>query len=179
MLSFKQFLTEHKELPFDHHATIGWWKDKGEKDGHHVVYHGTHKKNLAAVLKHGLNHKDPHTGMISVTHDPHTAFGYASMSGSGGESNFRKAGHKPVNTPHEDRVVIKMHIPHEWAEKHMDHHMSGNTDRSKMTDSKHYHNWKSKNPHKSDHEYYTASELRMKHEIPAHFIQGYSFKKKK
>ena len=109
MYSFKDFLiektTEAKEIPFEHHPHVGWWKDKAEKDGYHTVYHGTHKRNLPHILKHGITHKDPRTGMISVTHDPHTAHGYAAMSGSGGEAkspndswiaNFDST---PTNTP--------------------------------------------------------------------------------
>ena len=141
MIKFKDLFIEQKEVPFDHHPKVGWWKDKAEKDGYHTVYHGTHKKNLPHILKHGVNHKDPRTGMISVTHDPHTAHGYAAMSGSGGERNFRKSGKKAVHTPHEDRVVLKMHIPKKFVDDHHDKHFHGNPkhlNRNKMTDKKHY-----------------------------------------
>lgn len=181
--SFKSFLAEStKEVPFDKNPHVGWWKDKAEKDGYHTVYHGTHKKNLDSILKHGLNHRDPRTGMISVTHDPHTAHGYAAMSGSGGERNFRKAGAKAVHTPHEDRVVLKMHIPKEFVDKHMDHEFHGNPkhgNRTKMADKSHYDSWKKSNPDKPDHEFYQVSELRLNKEIPHHYIVGYSHKVKK
>lgn len=185
MYSFKDFLiektTEAKEIPFEHHPHVGWWKDKAEKDGYHTVYHGTHKRNLPHILKHGITHKDPRTGMISVTHDPHTAHGYAAMSGSGGEANFRRAGAKAVHTPHEDRVVIKMHLPKHFVDKHHDPHFHGNPNhgnRNKMTDKAHYDNWKKQNPHKPDHEFYQVSELRLKEKISPHHIVGYMHKKK-
>lgn len=184
MLSFTQFITEKVEVPFDHAPHIGAWREKMEKDGYATVYHGTHKKNVESVLKHGLSHKDPRTGMISVTHDPHTAHGYAAMSGSGGEANFRKSGQKAVHTPHEDRAVIKMHIPKHFIEKHMDHDFHGNErskdhpNRTKMHDSATYHAWKKDNPNTPDHHFYQVSELRLKKEIPSKYIVGHMFKKK-
>lgn len=180
MKSFIQFITEHKKIPFEHHPHVGWWKDKADEDGYHTVYHGTHKKNLDHILKHGITHKDPRTGMISVTHDPHTAHGYAAMSGSGGESNFRKVGKKATHTPHEDRVVIKMHLPKHFVYKHLDKNLSGNSTSggvNKMSDKKHYDDWKRKNPDRPDHEFYQVSELRLKHEIHPDHIVGYMHKK--
>lgn len=182
-MKFSDFLlVESKELPYDKHVSVGWWRDKAKKDGYHTVYHGTHKKNLESILKNGLTHKDPKTGMISVTHDPNTAHGYAAMSGAGGERNFRKAGAKVVNTPHEDRVVLKMHIPNEFMEKHMDHEFHGNEkhkNRTKMHDREHYDNWKKENPGKPDNEFYQVSELRLNKEIPAHHIVGFMHRVKK
>lgn len=180
MITFKDFLlVEQAEVPFDKSPEIGWWKDKAEKDGYHTVYHGTHKKNLAHILKHGLTHKDPKTGMISVTHDPHTAHGYAAMSGSGGESNFRKVGGKAVHTPHEDRVVLKMHIPKDHMHKHMDHTLSGNGPsgaHERMTNKAKYEAHKKAGGH--DSEYYMATELRLNHAIDPKHIVGYMHKKK-
>lgn len=54
----------HK-VPFEKNPHIGWYKDKD----HIVAYHGTHERNLHSVLKHGLTHKDPKTGHISVAVD--------------------------------------------------------------------------------------------------------------
>lgn len=182
MLTFKKFITEKSELSFDHNPKIGAWKEEGEKKGYHTVYHGTHIKNLPHILKHGLTHKDPKTGMISVTHDPNTAHAYAAMSGSGGEANFRKVGSKAVHTPHEDRVVLKMHIPHDFVDKHMDHDFHGNekhANRTKMHDSSTYHEWKKKNPDTPDHHFYQVSELRLNKEIPPEHIVGYMHRKKK
>lgn len=186
MKTFKEYLNEHKELPFEHNPQIGAWRETMHKDGYATVYHGTHKKNLDSILKHGLTHRDPRTGMISVTHDPSTAHGYGAMSGSGGEANFRRAGAKAVHTPHEDRVVLKMHLPKDFVEKHMDHDFHGNErfkghhpNRTKMSDSSHYHEWKKANPTKPDHEFYQVSELRINHPIPKEYIQGHMFRKKK
>lgn len=153
---------------FDHNPDIGWWKSHK----HMTVYHGTHDKNVPHILKHGLNHKDPTSGMISTTHDPHTAHGYASMSNAGGEHHFRKAGGKPRNTPHEERSVIKLKIPHHWAKKHMDTELRGNLNDTKkrMSDENRYKEHKASG--KPDHEYYQTSEVRFKKEIPAKFIVG-------
>lgn len=177
MLSFKTFIAEKKELPFDKAPKIGFWKDHD----HVTVYHGTHDRHADHILKHGLTHKDPKTGMISVTHDPHTAHGYAAMSSAGGEAHFRSAGAKVTTTPHEDRSVIKMKIPREWAEKHMDHDLSGNVGetRDRMKHKEKYDKWKKDNPNSHDHEYYQTSELRFNKEVPHHFIQGVMKKKPK
>lgn len=182
MLTFKQFLLEdtNKKLPFDKHANPGWHQD----GDHMIVYHGTHERNIPDIMKHGLNRPDPKTGMISVTHDPHTAHAYASMSGTGGEANFRKAGAKATTTPHHERSVIKMKIPMHWAKEHMDHNMSGNTQahdetndlvdaRTRMTSKAEYERWKKKNPNKPGHIYYTGTEVRFKKPIPPHFIVGH------
>lgn len=164
----------HK-VPFEKNPHIGWYKDKD----HIVAYHGTHERNLHSVLKHGLTHKDPKTGHISVAVDPHTAHGYAAMSGSGGEAGFRSAGGGAVNTPHEHRAVVKLHIPKDWAEKHMDHNLGGNVgeSRKRMAHKEEYESWKKKNPSAGDHEYYALSELRFNKEIPKHFVKGYMKKK--
>jgi len=184
-MKFSDFLLETKEIPYEKNPKIGWWKDKGDKAGYHTVYHGTHKKNLKNILKNGIDHKDPKTGMISVTHDPHTAHGYAAMSGTGGERNFRRAGGNAKHTPHEDRVVIKMNIPKHFVDKHLDHEFHGNArsekhkNRTKMHTRDHYDNWKKENPKKPDHEFYQVSELRLNKKIPAHHIVGYMHRVKK
>lgn len=127
------------------------------------------------ILKHGINHKDPKTGMISVTHDPHTAHGYASMSGAGGERNFRKTGAKAVHTPHEDRVVLKIHLPKDHP---IDGHLRGNVgDKHDNLKSKEKYE-KHKQSGKADHEYYQTTELRTSKEIDPKHIVGYMHKKK-
>lgn len=168
-----------KEIPFDKTTDHGYWDNK-EKD-HVIVYHGTHKRNIGSVAANGLDRPDPKTGMISVTMDPHTAHGYAAMSGAGGEANFRAAGAKVVNTPHEDRAVAKFKIPKDWLKKHMDDEFSGNVGdaRKHMADPKAYEAWKKKNPEGSDHSYYAMSEFRVKKPIPPEFYVGHSFKVKK
>ena len=176
MLRFAEFIAE-RQLPFDKNPHIGFWKDHD----HVTVYHGTHDRHVDHILKNGLTHKDPKTGMISVTHDPHTAHGYAAMSSSGGEANFRATGGNAVNTPHEDRSVIKMKIPKHWADEHMDHDLSGNVGhtRDRMASKDHYDKWKEDNPHSQDHEYYQTSELRFKKEVPSEYIEGVMKKKPK
>lgn len=161
--SFRKFLEEQS----------GWLWDKE----HITVYHGTHKRNVSAIKKNGLNRKDPKTGMISVTPDPHTAHGYAAMSG---EHDFRAAGNKAKHVPHEDRRIIKMKIPVSWAKEHMDHNLSGNIGhaRQRMASKDEYTKWKKANPKKSDSEYYQTGELRFKKEIPPHFIEKVGMLKK-
>ncbi len=153
---------------FDKDPQIGWWRH----GKHMTVYHGTHDDNVPHIMKHGLNHKDPTSGMISTTHDPHTAHGYAAMSSSGGEHHFRKAGGSPKNTPHEQRSVIKMKIPMKWAEKHRDEHLRGNLNdtKTRMSDENRYKEHKEKGGR--DHEYYQTSEVRFKRPIPPKYIVG-------
>ncbi len=191
MLSFKQFIkeeesTEGKKIPFEKHANPGWHQD-GE---YMIVYHGTHERNVGSMMKHGLNRPDPKTGMISVTHDPFTAHAYASMSGSGGEANFRKAGASATTTPHHERAVIKMKIPMKWAKEHMDHNMSGNIGaedkdndlkdaRTRMTSKAEHDRWKKANPNKPGRVYYSGTEVRFKKAVPPEFIEGYMKKQDK
>lgn len=175
-MNFRQWLiNESKEIPFDKKRKIGWWRH-GE-DGHYVLYHGTHEMHTKSVLKDGINKPDPKTGMYSTTPDPHTAHGYASMSGAGGESGFRNG--KAVHTPSHNRVVFRLHVPKNWAEKHMDHDLRGNlgATRDKMMDKKLYDEHSRKGGH--DSEYYAASEVRFKKPIPPKFIHGYMKKESK
>lgn len=162
-------------LPYDKNAKIGFWKDQGDREGYYTLYHGTHEDNVESMMKHGLNKPDPTTGMISTTPDPDTAHGYAAMSGTGGETQFRKLHNKAVNTPHEERAVIKMRIPKEWADKHIDPELRGNlgNTRDRMLNKSHYEDWKKANPEKSDSEYYTGSEVRFSKPIPPEFNVGY------
>jgi len=164
---------QQQELPFDRTIHHGW-----HEDGDHVIlYHGTHKKHLHSILKNGLTHPDPKTGMISLTPDPHTAHGYAAMSG---EANFRAAGKKAVHVPHEDRAVVKFRVPKHWLNQHKDSTLSGNIGiaKKRLTDKSEYDKWQKDNGKDRDHEYYQTSEFRVKHPVPAHFITGYMHKKK-
>ena len=164
------------EIPFDKTTNHGFWDD----NDHVVVYHGTHKRNVPDIRKNGLNKPDPKTGMISVTMDPHTAHGYAAMSGSGGEAGFRQAGGKAVNTAHEDRAVLKYRIPKTWLKDNMDSNFSGNIGdaRKNLTDKSQYSAFRSTNPGESDHNYYRLSEFRLKSPVPKDFYVGHSFKVK-
>lgn len=155
-------------IPFDTNPEIGFWSDQDSV----IVYHGTHERNVPDILKNGLTRVDPKTNMISVTFDPFTAHGYAAMSGAGGEAGFRAAGARPVNTPHNERAVIKMKIPMEWVKKHMDPHLSGNVGdaKTRLQSKDDYAQWKSSN--KPDHEFYQTSELRFDKPVPPNFIVG-------
>jgi hypothetical protein len=157
------------KIPWEGKRKIGWWRD-GE-DNHLVLYHGTHIRHVPEILKSGINKPDPNTGLISTTPDPHTAHGYASMSG---EHDFRAAGKKAVHVPHEDRAVIKLKIPHAWANRHMDHSLSGNMGSTleKMRD-------RTKYGTQPDSEYYATSEVRFNRAIPKKFVSGYMQKKEK
>jgi hypothetical protein len=97
------------------------------------------------------------------------------MSGTGGETQFRKLHNKATNTPHEERAVVKMKIPKAWADKHVDPQLRGNlgVTRDRMLNKSHYDNWKKENPEKSDSEYYTGSEVRFSKPIPPEFIVGH------
>lgn len=163
MLSFMQYLNLTESLQdFEHNPSIGWWKDKK----HITVYHGTHENNYDTIKKHGINRADPDTGMISVTLDPHTAHGYAAMSG---EHNFRKTGQSAHTTPHDKRITVQMKLPMDWLTKNMDHNYGGNVGiaqdklKNKALYQKHTGN---------DHEYYQMTEFRLRQAIPAKFITG-------
>lgn len=161
-----------RKIPFDKNPNIGWHKD--QKD-HYVMYHGTHQRNLKHIARHGIEAptSGPTADRVSMTHDPHTAHAYASMSGTGGESGFRKAGAKATHTPHNQRATIVAHIPKDWAHEHMDHDLSGNIGGAKeRMQNKHLYD-QHKAAGKPDHEYYQTSELRFKKHIPPEFLHGY------
>ena len=159
-----------KKLPWQKDPKIGWWKDHGD---HYVMHHGTHEKNLEGIAKHGIHApKEGSTkGWVSMTHDPHTAHAYASMSG--GETNFRNAGKRAEHTPHEKRAVLVAHIPKDWAHENMNHHLRGNMPdvKDRLENREKYEAHRAAG--KPDHEYYQTTELRFKDHIPAHFIKGY------
>lgn len=164
MRSFKDFITE--ENKFDHDPHIGWWEDHDTV----TLYHGTHEKNHESVMKNGINKKDPKTGRISLTLDPHTAHGYAAMSG---EYHFRRAQGRPVSVPHEKRVVYKVQVKKDWLKKHMDHNLRGNIGiaKDKLNNRAAYDEHKKSG--KPDHEYYRMTEFRVDTEIPSHAIVGH------
>lgn len=170
MKSFKQFISENK-IQWDGYPTIGWWEDMDPI----ILYHGTHKNNKQSVLDNGLNRMDPDTGMISLTLDPNTALGYASMSG--GEAEFRKIGNKPKHVPIKDRIVFKFAIPKSWFNKNYDQTLSGNlsTEKKRLTNKSEYEKWISKNKD-NDQGYYALSEFRFNKPVPAKFIVGYMSK---
>lgn len=96
-------------------------------DGEFItVYHGSHKRNEAQILKEGI--KRPgigyNPGTVSLATRPDAAFGYSAMSLEGGESGFNDAGSlgkkRPNITPLEDRRVFKVKIPKSWHEANLD-----------------------------------------------------------
>ena len=159
---------------WEHNPSIGWWRDK--KD-YVTVYHGTHEKNHESVMANGITNKDHKTGMISTTLDPHTAHGYAAMSGVGGEHRFRDAGAKAIRTPEDKRVVYKIHLPVDWLHKHIDPDLRGNIGLAKDRLSNETAYRTHANSGRPDHEYYAMSEIRVNKEIPKEFIKGVLRKK--
>jgi len=173
-MSFKRWLFEQaetKRLPFDKSKRRGWWRE----GDHYILYHGTHDRNVQSMMKSGINRPDPSTGMYSTTPDPHTAHGYAAMSGGGGEAHFRGVGAKATTTPHSERSVLKLKIPADWAERNMDADLRGNMGDAKkrMMDRNEYYKWVAKNPEVADSDYYMATEVRFKKPIPPEFIEGH------
>jgi hypothetical protein len=165
MRTFLTFLTESlKKMPWKTPGDIGWWEDQETL----TLYHGTHIKNVDAIAKTGLDRMDPTTGMISLTLDPFTARGYASMSG--GESNFRQAGQKAKITPMNERAVLIFEIPTKWIVAHMDKNLGGNVGDTKknMQDKTRFE--KFTGPHS---QYYQLSEFRVNTIVPPKFLKGY------
>lgn len=156
-----------RKLPWNGRPRIGWWQDNKTV----TMYHGTHLRNLESVSKNGIDRFDPNTGMISMAFEPNTAYGYAAMSGAGGEANFRKVGAKPVNTPKEERMVLVFEIPMDFIKKHYDPKFSGNTpkEKEKITN-------KLKYKPGADFNYYALTELRFKAKIPVKYLVGYMLK---
>lgn len=167
MKTLRRFVTESAELAWDKNPKIGWWRD-----GSHVtLYHGTHDRNVDGIKKHGLRapKHGPTAGNISMALEPHTAHGYASMTG--GESAFRAAGASAEHVPHEKRSVMVYRVPHKWIEKHANPHMRGNTDdvRDNLTSREKYEKHVASG--RVDHEHYAKTELRFK-SVPNRFLVG-------
>jgi phage-related protein (TIGR01555 family) len=157
------------QIPFESSPKVGWWED-GE---HMNLYHGTHERNVPTIAKEGLTHKDPTSGMISMALEPHTAHAYASMSGIGGEHNFRKTSNV-TNTPHEQRAVMKYKVPRSWIKENIDPDLRGNLNemRDRMRDKGAYEKWAKEYGPDFDHGYYARGELRFKNAIPPEFLEG-------
>lgn len=172
MKSFLEFMSEdvsHREVPFHKDPKIGWWKD-----GDHVtLYHGTHIDNVKSIMKHGLKAGSKPGSKISMALDPHTAHGYASMHG--GEARFKHDGKRAETTPHEKRAVLVYKVPRHYVDAHHDKGLTGNVDRSKLTNKAKYDAHKRSGGDDSSH--YTASELQF-HHVPYEYLQGYMRKRK-
>jgi 8-oxo-dGTP diphosphatase len=160
------------EIPFEHKPKIGWWRDQDPV----TLYHGTHERHLESVTKNGIDRPDPKTGMISMTLDPHTAHGYAAMSGEG---NFRRAGVGAQQVPHEERVVMKYHVPKSWVEENLDPRLGGNLGEmeARIKDPVAYARWRAEHGEDRDTEYYGTSELRFSRALPPEFLAGHMRKK--
>ncbi len=145
------------------------------------VYHGTHVNNVPDIIKNGISNKDPKTGMISVaigSRGIDTAHAYASMSGAGGEHNFRQVGQRPVSVPHEDRSVIVAHLPMDWVHQHVDRNFGGNPDsvKERLRNPAAHDEYVRKNG--EDTAFDETPELRFREAIPAKYIVGVTQKRK-
>lgn len=170
LLEFIQII--ENQIPWEGSPKIGWWEDQTVLR----LYHGTHIRNVKDIQKDGLTRKDPDTGMISLALEPNTAYGYASMSGSGGESDFRKAGTRVTHTPSRERAIFVLDIPMDWIKQHYDTNLSGNIGQAKqhMKSKQKYDEWMKK--YNDDQSYYAITELRVKESVPRKFIKGYMIK---
>jgi len=164
-----------REIPWVKNPSIGWWLDEQNV----TFYHGTHSRNLEGILATGIYapKSGPTAGMVSLALEPNTAFGYASMSGTGGESSFRAAGNSVSTTPPSDRVVFKLIIPQSYflsrmaqQRGHVQEYVNRLKDRSLY--------FEAKTKHKQDQEYYAITEIRLPKFVPAKYIKGYMFKVK-
>jgi hypothetical protein len=159
-MSLLQYITESiRKMPWNSYPKIGWWPEKETV----TLYHGTHKKNLDWISKHGIvPPKEGYTaGRIYLAFEPNTAFGYASMSGMGGESQFRTAGTKVTTTPIEDRIVFVIEMPTDYV-------LSKGKINMNTTDKEDY-----DKSGKSDIEYFQLKEVSLFDKIPVKYIKGW------
>jgi len=170
MQSFKTFLTESKikKVPFVRAPKIGWWEDNKIL----TLYHGTHIRNIEYVEKNGLvAPKEGYTaGIVSLALEPNTAWGYASMSGAGGESSFRDAGSKVKTTSQKERVVFVIEMPIDYVKKHI-LPINYDTSKDKLTNKALYEKWT-----KEDQLYYALTELKFKVPVSPKYIKKYMTK---
>ena len=179
--SWSRFLTESQEVSWNGFPEIGWWQDSDPL----TLYHGTHIRNIEGVLESGIfAPSEGYTaGKVSTALEPNTAFGYASMAGSGGESEFRSKGKKAEHTPAEERVVFVLKVPQSFIKENM-MAARGNiaSYRQKLTDRDMYESWVQKNggeqydPSKMDQQYYALTEIRFPDHVSKDFIVGYMMK---
>lgn len=163
MIKFKSFLKEEKKhiIPWEK-PNHGWLGNLQHlPDDHEVtLYHGTTHDKAHSIMKSGITIPDKRTGYVSLTPDPNTAHGYASM---GGEANFRRNGPQARHIPHEERSVIKMKVKAGWLKQHMDPHMRGNIGVASdaLKNKSKYDEFKSKYPNAPDHLHYAMTEYRV------------------
>jgi len=171
MKSFRLFLTESKikKASFLRAPKIGWWEDNKTL----TLYHGTHIRNIEYVEKNGLMApKEGYTaGIVSLALEPNTAWGYASMSGAGGEvASLRNAGSKATTTSHKERVVFVIEMPISYVKKNI-LPITYDTSRDKLNDKSLYEKWT-----KEDQLYYAMTELKFKVSISPKYIKKYMTK---
>ena len=171
MIRFKKLLIEGlKKIAWDKMPKIGWWLDNKTI----TFYHGTHKRNLDFIEKNGIiaPTEGPTAGWVSLALEPNTAFGYAAMSGLGGESGFRAAGAKVTSTPPKDRIIFKLEIPKSMVLKKMAPERGAmQSTKMRLKDPDEYKKWG-----KSDIEYYALTEIRFPKKVDKKYIKGYMVK---
>lgn len=162
-------------MPWTKNPTIGWWLDQTPTT---TFYHGTHSRNLEGIMKNGIYAptSGPTANWVSLALEPNTAHGYASMSGAGGEAEFRASGSNVATTPHSERTVFVLELPQSYFLSLMAPAL-GNMDdtRDKLTNKSRYDKWA--NSGKTDQEYYQITEIRLPKHVPAKYIVGYMKKK--
>ena len=160
---------------------IGWWLDSDPV----IFYHGTHERNIDSVLKNGLSApSEGYTaGWVSLALEPNTAHGYASMSGAGGETQFRlktfrSAGAKVSHVPNHERVTFVIKIPQSDFLHKMAPMRGAMTEIAKrLTDKEEYQRLVIDGG-MSDTEYYARTEIRYPKLISPNFIVGYGYTRK-
>lgn len=116
--------------------------------------------------------------MVSVaigSHGENIAHGYAAMSG---EHGFRQAGQKAVTVPHEDRAIIRAHLPMDWVHKNVDTNFGGNPAevRQRLQNRELHNKFVERNG--TDFHPHETPELRFKEAIPAKYIVDVTQKRK-
>lgn len=179
MKTFIELLTEGKikKKPFDKNPKIGWWLDNDPIR----FYHGTHIRNIEYVEENGL--LAPTSGdtanWISLALEPHTAHGYASMSGAGGETAYKSSADGSFRsstniktTDKKERVVFIVELPKSLVLSKMAKERGAmQSTKNRLKDRQEFEDWK-----KTDQEYYALTEIRMPKKIDTKYIKGYMTK---
>lgn len=164
-----EIITEQK-MRWNKNPTIGWWLDKDPVR----FYHGTHSRNLEGILEGGIYAptSGPTANWVSLALEPNTAHGYASMSGAGGETEFRAAGANVALTPHSERTVFVLDLPQSYFLPLMAPARGAMSEsRDKLNNKNRYEEWAKSG--KTDQEYYQITEIRLPKHVPAKYIVGY------
>lgn len=178
MKTFNEFLLEKtiKKKSFDKNPKIGWWLDNDTIR----FYHGTHIRNIEYVEKNGLlaPTSGDTAGWISLALEPHTAHGYASMSGAGGETAYKAAdgsfrGSTNIKTTDKkERVVFIIELPKKMVLSKMAPERGAmQSTKNRLKDKSEYDAWD-----KQDQLYYALTEIRMPNKIDPKYIKGYMTK---